>query len=70
MSQAFSDCPSDSDRRDNLRLLVPTVDTSDPEMTILILAFDEELTVGRFIDWCGEDISGAGTCVEILIAGI
>jgi glycosyltransferase involved in cell wall biosynthesis len=62
MSQASSDCPPD-----DVRLLVPAPDVSDPEVTILIPALDEELTIGPFIDWCHEGIRGAGACVEIVI---
>ncbi len=52
---------------DCVRLRVPTTDVADPEVTILIPALDEERTIGRFIDWCHEGISGAGADVEILI---
>jgi glycosyltransferase involved in cell wall biosynthesis len=57
----------DSSHPDSVRLLVPAVDATDPEVTILVPALDEELTIGQFIDWCHEGISGAGACVEILI---
>jgi glycosyltransferase involved in cell wall biosynthesis len=62
MSQASSDCPPD-----DVRLLVPVPDVSDPEVTILVPALDEELTIGPFIDWCHEGIRGAGARVEIVI---
>jgi glycosyltransferase involved in cell wall biosynthesis len=72
MSQASSDWPPDdvrpgSARSDGARLLVPVVDATDPEVTILVPTLDEELTIGHFIDWCHEGIRGAGTGVEILI---
>jgi len=77
MSQASSDCPpgaagSEGVRAqdigpDDIRLLVPMADASDPEVTILVPALDEELTVGQFIDWCQEGIRGAGARVEIVI---
>jgi glycosyltransferase involved in cell wall biosynthesis len=72
MSQASSDPPPagvgpESVRPDSVRLLVPAVDATDPEVTILVPALDEELTIGRFIDWCHEGIRGADTSVEILI---
>jgi glycosyltransferase involved in cell wall biosynthesis len=72
MSQASSDRPPDSapaDRAgpDSVRLLVPAADAADPEVTILVPALDEELTIGPFIDWCHEGIRGAGTGVEIVI---
>ena len=62
MSQASSDGPLD-----DVRLLVPALDAIDPEVTILVPALDEELTIGPFIDWCHEGIRGAGTSVEIVI---
>jgi glycosyltransferase involved in cell wall biosynthesis len=72
MSQAFSDWPPggarpDSARPDDAGLLVPARDASDPEVTILVPALDEELTIGQFIDWCQEGIRGAGLSVEIVI---
>jgi glycosyltransferase involved in cell wall biosynthesis len=78
MSQASSDWPPgdarsdnirpDDARREDARLLVPLVDISDPEVTILVPALDEERTIGQFIDWCQEGARGAGASVEILIA--
>ncbi|HEY2229711.1 MAG TPA: glycosyltransferase [Xanthobacteraceae bacterium] len=55
------------DGGDGVRLLIPAVDVADPEVTILVPALDEELTIGQFIDWCRQGISGAGTSAEILI---
>jgi glycosyltransferase involved in cell wall biosynthesis len=67
MSQASSDWPPDGVRPGRVRLLIPAVDATDPEVTILVPALDEELTIGDFVRWCHEGISGAGTSVEILI---
>ena len=67
MPQASSDWPPDGVRPDGVCLLVPAMDAADPEVTILVPALDEELTIGDFIDWCHEGIRGAGTGVEILI---
>jgi glycosyltransferase involved in cell wall biosynthesis len=67
MSQASSDWPPDGIRPDGIRLLIPATDATDPEVTILVPALDEELTIGQFIDWCHEGIRAAGTRVEILI---
>jgi glycosyltransferase involved in cell wall biosynthesis len=58
----------DSVPPDDVRLLVPALDVSEPEVTILVPALDEELTIGQFIDWCHEGITGAAASVEILIA--
>lgn len=72
MSQASADRSAGSIhpgsvQLDSVRLLVPALDAVDPEVTILVPALDEELTIGHLIDWCHEGISGAETCVEILI---
>jgi glycosyltransferase involved in cell wall biosynthesis len=72
MPQASSDWPPpsalpDIAPPDSVRLLVPAVGAPDPEVTILVPALDEELTIGQFIDWCHQGISGAGTSVEIVI---
>ena len=48
-------------------LLIPDGDAADPEVTILIPALNEELTIGRFIDWCKQGIVASGSSVEILI---
>ena len=52
---------------DDVRLLVPAADWSDPEVTILVPALNEELTIGHFIDWCHEGVAASGARVEILI---
>jgi glycosyltransferase involved in cell wall biosynthesis len=57
----------DSDGSDGVRLLVPTMDVADPEVTILVPALDEELTIGQFIDWCHQGIGRVRTGIEILI---
>jgi len=67
MPQASSDWPRDGVRPDGVCLLVPAMDAADPEVTILVPALDEELTIGDFVDWCHEGIRGAETGVEILI---
>jgi glycosyltransferase involved in cell wall biosynthesis len=51
----------------DLRLLVPEGDAVDPEVTILIPAVNEELTVGDFVAWCHEGLRSAGVVGEILI---
>lgn len=49
-----------------VHLLIPTTDVPRPEVTILVPALNEELTIGRFVDWCHEGIAASGTQVEIL----
>jgi glycosyltransferase involved in cell wall biosynthesis len=51
----------------DVSLLLPDNDVSAPELTILIPALDEELTVGDFILWCHEGMRKANVVGEILI---
>jgi glycosyltransferase involved in cell wall biosynthesis len=53
--------------RSELQLVIPDVDVADPEVTILIPAVNEELTVGDFVAWCHEGLRAAGVVGEILI---
>ena len=50
-----------------VRLLVPRHDVAEPELSIVIPALDEELTVGDFVDWCREGLDAAGVVGEVLI---
>jgi glycosyltransferase involved in cell wall biosynthesis len=52
---------------EDIRLLIPGADTAHPEVTILVPALNEELTIGQFIDWCHQGIEASGTATEILI---
>ncbi len=63
------DAPTGEVARDRLdvELLLPKDDVGDPELTILIPAMNEELTVGDFVAWCREGIQKAGVVGEILI---
>jgi glycosyltransferase involved in cell wall biosynthesis len=51
----------------DLELLIPESDVADPEVTILIPAVNEEITVGDFVAWCHEGLRAAGATGEILI---
>jgi glycosyltransferase involved in cell wall biosynthesis len=50
-----------------LRLLVPTNDVRDPEITILVPALNEEITIAQFIEWCQAGMRTSGAIGEILI---
>ncbi len=52
---------------EDVTLIVPTTDVPDPELSIVIPALDEEITIGRFVDWCKEGIAAVGIQAEILI---
>jgi len=51
----------------DVELLVPVPDVDDPEVTILVPALNEEISIGRFIDWCQEGINASGAKTEVLI---
>jgi len=50
-----------------LRLLLPETDVERPEVSVVIPALNEELTVGEFVDWCQEGFRRAGVRGEVLI---
>jgi glycosyltransferase involved in cell wall biosynthesis len=57
----------DATRDDDVRLLVPDHDVNDPEVSIVIPALNEELTITDFVSWCHEGLRHAGVRGEILI---
>lgn len=42
-------------------------DIADPELSIVIPALNEELTIERFVDWCRQGLEKAGVQGEVLI---
>jgi glycosyltransferase involved in cell wall biosynthesis len=54
-------------RQSEIELLIPANDVANPEVTILIPAVNEALTVGDFVAWCHEGLAAAGAVGEILI---
>jgi glycosyltransferase involved in cell wall biosynthesis len=50
-----------------VRLLVPEDDEPAPELSIVIPALNEELTVADFVAWCKEGLAHAAVAGEILI---
>jgi len=51
----------------DLRLLLPDADVADPEISIVIPALNEELTISEFVAWCQEGLAKAQVRGEILI---
>lgn len=47
--------------------MLPDADVDDPELSIVIPALNEELTVAEFVRWCREGLAAAGVRGEILI---
>jgi glycosyltransferase involved in cell wall biosynthesis len=52
---------------DQPNLLIPDDDVDDPELSIVIPALNEELTVGPFVGWCLQGLRDAGVSGEVLI---
>lgn len=56
-----------TDRPTRDPLLLPDVDEPEPEVSIVIPAVNEELTIADFVGWCREGLDRAGVRGEILI---
>jgi glycosyltransferase involved in cell wall biosynthesis len=50
-----------------IELLVPEQDVDEPELSIVIPALNEELTISDFVAWCREGMERAGVRGEVLI---
>jgi glycosyltransferase involved in cell wall biosynthesis len=54
-------------RDEELELLIPDVDVDDPEISIVIPALNEALTISDFVAWCLEGLDRAAVRGEVLI---
>src|SRR5438876_361786 len=52
---------------DEVELLVPEDDVHSPELSIVVPALNERLTITEFIHWCRAGMQQAGIVGEILI---
>ena len=59
LEQEIVTAPNPAEAGD-VRLFVPQEDVADPELSIVIPALNEELTVGEFVDWCKQGLEQAG----------
>ena len=52
-----------------VRLLLPAGDdpNAQPEVSVVVPALNEQITIGEFVDWCNEGFAKAGVAGEILI---
>lgn len=50
-----------------LRLLIPENDVVAPELSIVIPAMNERITIADFVEWCKQGARNAGISAEILI---
>jgi glycosyltransferase involved in cell wall biosynthesis len=48
-------------------LLIPPHDARNPELSIVIPALNEQLTISEFVHWCHEGLAEAGVSGEIVI---
>lgn len=55
--------PADPD----VELLIPRNDVADPELSIVIPAMNERITITEFVQWCKQGLASAGVVGEILI---
>jgi glycosyltransferase involved in cell wall biosynthesis len=59
--------PPELERDPEIELCLPQDDVASPELSIVIPALNEQLTIGTFLDWCKEGMAKAGVRGEILI---
>jgi glycosyltransferase involved in cell wall biosynthesis len=50
-----------------VELLLPQADVANPELSIVIPALNEQLTIADFVQWCTDGMRAAGIVGEILI---
>ncbi|HET9215875.1 MAG TPA: glycosyltransferase family 2 protein [Terriglobia bacterium] len=64
----IKDLVAEQHRHDpELSLRIPEGDVADPELSIVIPALNERVTIGLFLDWCMEGLRRANVRGEILI---
>ena len=51
----------------DMELLIPDEDEPNPELSIVVPAVNEELTIATFVDWCKKGLREANIRGEILI---
>lgn len=56
-----------ADRAQGFELLLPDIDVEDPEVSIVVPAVNEELTIASFVEWCKIGLDNAEVRGEILI---
>jgi len=68
MTEPVGALRADTTREDSGPLLLcPAEDVANPEVSIVIPALNEELTVGEFVEWCKQGLQKANVRGEILI---
>lgn len=60
--------PADASSSDGIQHLVPDHVILEPvDLSLVVPALNEEITVGEFVDWCKEGLANAGVTGQILI---
>src|SRR5678816_1952694 len=67
MSSAVGPVPMMSSHDPDICLLIPADDVLDPEISIVIPAMNERITIVEFLQWCKEGLEKAAIKGEILI---
>ncbi len=62
-----STVPSAADGAEEIQLLTPDDDVAAPEVSIVVPALNEEITIEEFVRWCRQGLAEAGVAGEILI---
>jgi glycosyltransferase involved in cell wall biosynthesis len=52
---------------DEIELLIPAHDAEDPQLSIVIPALNEQITITEFVQWCHAGLDEAGVSGEIVI---
>jgi glycosyltransferase involved in cell wall biosynthesis len=53
--------------QNEIELLLPADDCPSPEVSLVVPALNEQISIGRFVEWCREGLRSAGVQGEILI---
>jgi glycosyltransferase involved in cell wall biosynthesis len=53
--------------QNEIDLLLPADDCPNPEVSLVVPALNEQISIGRFVEWCREGLLKAGVQGEILI---
>ncbi|HEU5314174.1 MAG TPA: glycosyltransferase family 2 protein [Candidatus Udaeobacter sp.] len=53
--------------QNEIELLLPADDCPNPEVSLVVPALNEQISIGRFVEWCREGLLKAGVQGEILI---
>jgi glycosyltransferase involved in cell wall biosynthesis len=67
MTAAISRPPTFGAAPDQVELFTPRDDCPNPEVSLVVPALNEPITIGTFVDWCLEGLKTAGVAGEVVI---